>query len=130
MPPLPSRSCACPSRQLRTPWVASPPLPGSSKLTSSGRDEVMCTTFSCSAPRAVLACSRLRVRRFTGWLHASVVLLAFMKNLARMPPPKLRVALVTPCEWQASNITISWSARLPMRSVSVAHSRLTMTWRS
>ncbi len=90
----------------------------------------MCTTFSLKVPKAWLACTKLRVRMFTGWLHRLPASCAFIKNFGRMPPPKLRVPAVTPCEWQASNITISWSARWPMSRVNSAHSRLTITSRS
>ncbi len=64
--PEPSVSVALPRRQSRTPCVAKPPLPGSSKLTSSGREEVIWTTFSCKAPKRVVSPSRPRVLRFEG----------------------------------------------------------------
>jgi hypothetical protein len=89
-------------------------LPGSSKLTSSGREDVICTTFSCNAPKRVASPKRLRVLRFEGWLQASAALLALKVNLGlnSMPPIDRVLALpeVTPPEWQASIMVMTLSA--------------------
>jgi hypothetical protein len=110
--------------------VASPPLPGSSKLTSVESDDVIWTKFSGNAPSRVDSPSKPRVRRLLGWLQALALAPAFMKNLdAKLTSPTERVANfgATPAEWQASNMDTNLSALSLSFLVMAAISLLVMT---
>ena len=75
---------------------------------------MICTTFSCKAPKRVTSPNRLRVFMFEGCAQASAALLALKLNfgLSSMPPSDRVPALTeaTPPEWQASIMVMSLSA--------------------
>ena len=123
--PLPLRSRASPSRQRLTAWVAKPPSPVISQLTSLGLAAAISTKFSLLIPNRPSSVSRLRVLvLFTPSVeHISSVVRAV--NFATKPRGLARERVpfaTTPPEKHASIMVMSFSARWLIGPVYLARS--------